>query len=66
MRNIHYFHILCDGQTLRELDEKLYMKLIHDERLQLGWIDQETFWLSKGGISKLMLLRILRLGGWIM
>jgi hypothetical protein len=44
-RNIHYFHVLCDGETLRELTEKAYLNLLSDERLLLGWIDDDTFFL---------------------
>jgi len=65
MRNINYFHVLCDGTTLRELEEPVYLRLIRDERLKLGWIDEEAFYIREGRVSKEMLLRILKLGGWL-
>jgi len=65
MRNIKYFHVLCDGTTLRELDEEVYLRLIRDERLKLGWIDEEGFYIGEGRVSKEMLFRILKLGGWL-
>jgi len=65
MRSIKYFHILCDGKTLRELDETRYLVLLNDYRLQLGWIDEDTFFIIKGTVSKEMLFRILKMGGWL-
>jgi hypothetical protein len=65
MRTIHYFHIMCDGKTLREYDKETFFRMLKDERLQLGYIDEDQFYLLKPGISKDMLLRILKLGGWI-
>ena len=65
MRDIKYFHILCDGTTLRELDEKVFLRLIRDERLKLGWIDKEALYIREGLVKKEMLLRILKWGGWL-
>lgn len=65
LRNIKFFHILCDGKTLRELDEIRYLALLNDKRLQLGWIDEDTFFILKGTVSKEMLFGILKMGGWL-
>lgn len=65
MRNVKYFHVLCDGKTLRDLDKEIYLRLISDERLKLGWIDDQAFYIREGTVSKEMLLRILKLGGWL-
>lgn len=65
MRNQKYFHVMCDGKTLRILRKDVYLRLIRDERLNLGWIDEEALFLRKPLINKTTLFPILKLGGWL-
>jgi hypothetical protein len=66
-RHVKYFHILADGKTLREYDQAMYLALLHNRHFQLGWIDDEHVLFTRDSclVSKEIMMRILKLGGWI-
>ena len=63
--NTIYFHILSDHKTLKEVTWKEYCHLMTDERKQIGWINIEGFFITKGFIDKPILLLLIKMAGWI-